>query len=227
MSCLDLFALLVWYWMCVQMQTKVAGTGKYSNVKSQVATGATAKNQQVFSVAQRAKMRNEKYFRIKPSELVGLIQQQSAISGGGQSMDDVQENIYSLMSGGAAAQTSSQSAAAATVNTVNELNVGISSESNYVVVDMRDNAEYRDWHIKESYSFPLMMLNQDKTIPELHRFKNKDGKMIVCYTSDERNGIQVANAMVDRGYENTYLLSGGIEKFIEDYPNLVEGMNVP
>ena len=33
--------------------------------------------------------------------------------------------------------------------------------------------------------------------------------------------------MVDRGYENTYLLTGGIEKFIEDYPNLIIGNNIP
>ena len=51
--------------------------------------------------------------------------------------------------------------------------------------------------------------------------------MIVCYVSDERNGIVAARAMVERGYENTYLLTGGIEKFIEDYPSLVEGNNLP
>ena len=72
-----------------------------------------------------------------------------------------------------------------------------------------------------------MMLNQDKTIPELFRFKNKEDKMIVVYVLDERNGIQAANTMVDRGYENTYLLTGGIEKFIEDYSSLVEGTNIP
>ena len=51
--------------------------------------------------------------------------------------------------------------------------------------------------------------------------------MIIAYTSDERNGILAARAMVDRGYENTYLLMGGIEKFIEDYPNLIIGNNIP
>jgi len=72
-----------------------------------------------------------------------------------------------------------------------------------------------------------MMINQDKTIPEVHRFKNKEGKMIIAYTSDERNGILAGRAMVDRGYENTYLLTGGIEKFIEDYPSLIIGNNIP
>ena len=74
---------------------------------------------------------------------------------------------------------------------------------------------------------PLMMVNQDKTIPEVHRFKNQEGKKIIMYVGDERNGVAAARTMVDRGYENTYLLTGGIEKFIEDYPNLIEGNNIP
>ena len=92
---------------------------------------------------------------------------------------------------------------------------------------MRDKDEYTAWHIKEAYSFPFMLLNQDKTIPELFRFKNKEGKMIIIYVSDERNGIIVGETMVDRGYENTYLLTGGIEKFLEDYSSLIEGNNIP
>ena len=71
------------------------------------------------------------------------------------------------------------------------------------------------------------MVNQDKTIPEVHRFKNVEGKRIIIYVADERNGITAARAMVDRGYENTFLLTGGIEKFIEDYSSLVEGNNIP
>ena len=113
------------------------------------------------------------------------------------------------------------------MNTVGVNQVGIASESNFLIVDLRDRTEYQAWHIKESYSLPLMMVNQDKTIPEVHRFKNVEGKMIIAYVGDERNGILAARALVDRGYENTYLLSGGIEKFIEDYHSLVVGTNIP
>jgi len=61
----------------------------------------------------------------------------------------------------------------------------------------------------------------------VHRFKNKEGKRIIAYVGDERNGILAAKAMVERGYDNTYLLTGGIEKFIEDYPSLIIGNNIP
>ena len=113
------------------------------------------------------------------------------------------------------------------VATVHSGSVGVTSESNFLILDMRDRDEYTKWHIKEAQNFPLMLLNQDKTIPELFRFKNKENKMIIVYVNDERNGILAGNNMVDRGYENTYLLTGGIEKFIEDFSSLIEGTELP
>ena len=47
------------------------------------------------------------------------------------------------------------------------------------------------------------------------------------YLMDERIGSQVATMMVEKGYENTFLLSGGIEKFLEEAAELVEGYSVP
>lgn len=44
---------------------------------------------------------------------------------------------------------------------------------------------------------------------------------------DEKIGIEVATKMVEKGYENTVLLSGGIEKFLEEATELVEGSDVP
>jgi len=132
----------------------------------------------------------------------------------GDSQEESKESIYQLMG-----ETK--------IQTVSSAQIGVTSDSNFLLLDMRDKDEYVKWHIKEAYSFPLMLLNQDKTIPELFRFKNKEDKMIIVYVNDERTGIIVGQSMVDRGYENTYLLTGGIEKFIEDYSSLVEGTNIP
>ena len=154
-----------------------------------------------------------------------MLQANMQPSGASPAEEESKESIYALMGGGGGGAAQPESAAASQV--VSEHSVGIASESNFLIVDLRDKAEYIAWHIKESYSLPLMLVNQDKTIPEVHRFKNIEGKRIVCYVSDERNGISAARALVDRGYDNTFLLTGGIEKFIEDYPSLVEGNNIP
>ena len=44
---------------------------------------------------------------------------------------------------------------------------------------------------------------------------------------DERKGCAAANLMSEKGYENVFLLSGGIEAFNEDFHHLVEGRDVP
>ena len=35
---------------------------------------------------------------------------------------------------------------------------------------MREPEEYKKWHIRESINYYHILLNQDKTIPELYRF---------------------------------------------------------
>ena len=45
--------------------------------------------------------------------------------------------------------------------------------------------------------------------------------------NDERKGTLAAQLFFEKGYENIYLLSGGIEQFLEEFPHLVEGTSVP
>lgn len=51
--------------------------------------------------------------------------------------------------------------------------------------------------------------------------------MIIIYLEDERMGTEIATKMVEKGFENSFLLSGGIEKFLEEFTDLVEGTDVP
>lgn len=51
--------------------------------------------------------------------------------------------------------------------------------------------------------------------------------MIIIYLEDERTGTEVATKMVEKGIENSFLLSGGIEKFLEEFTEMVEGTDVP
>jgi len=94
-------------------------------------------------------------------------------------------------------------------------------------LDLRDPDEYDFWRIKESINYPAANIGRDKVIPELFRFKNKADKLIIIYMGDERKGTAAANLMAEKGYENVFLLSGGIEQFNEEFNSLVEGRNVP
>ena len=94
-------------------------------------------------------------------------------------------------------------------------------------MDLRDPDEYDFWRIKESINYPAANIGRDKVIPELFRFKNKANKLIIIYMGDERKGTAAANLLAEKGYENVFLLSGGIEQFNEEFNSLVEGRNVP
>ena len=105
--------------------------------------------------------------------------------------------------------------------------LGITANTTFLLLDLRDPDEYDLWRIKEAINFPCANIARDKTIPELFRFKNQPDKLIVTYMNDERQGTQYAQLLSEKGYENTFLLSGGIEQFLEDHTEFVEGRSVP
>ncbi|TNV71970.1 hypothetical protein FGO68_gene5476 [Halteria grandinella] len=104
---------------------------------------------------------------------------------------------------------------------------GVSSETNFILLDLREEEDYAKWHIKEAINFPAPNISRDKTFAQLLRFKNKPNKLIVVYLSDERQGTQYAKVLFEKGFDNIYLLTGGLEKFLESSYELVEGEDVP
>ena len=44
----------------------------------------------------------------------------------------------------------------------------------------------------------------------MYRFKNVDGKIIVIVDSDESIAPTFATTMIQRGYDNVFVLSGGL-----------------
>ena len=66
--------------------------------------------------------------------------------------------------------------------------IGITAQTSFLLLDMRDADEYNLWRIKESINFPAPNIARDKMIPELFRFKNQPDKLIVVYMFDERQG---------------------------------------
>ena len=105
--------------------------------------------------------------------------------------------------------------------------LGITDQTSFLLLDLRDPEDYDFWRLKESISYPAANIARDKIIPELYRFKNKANKLIIVYMSDERKGCAAANLLAEKGYENVFLLSGGIEQFNEEFHHLVEGRDVP
>ena len=57
--------------------------------------------------------------------------------------------------------------------------------------------------------------------------KNMANKLIVVYHEDDKSGATFAKVLHEKGYDNIYLLEGGIESFYQQIPRLVEGLKLP
>jgi rhodanese-related sulfurtransferase len=93
----------------------------------------------------------------------------------------------------------------------------------YLLLDVRPQEDWRAGHIGQSSSFPALFLHQDRISPELFSFKNKAETLIVVYDESERQAAQSATLLIEKGYENVFVLDGGFRMFAARFPGRVEG----
>lgn len=93
-------------------------------------------------------------------------------------------------------------------------------ERPYLLVDLRDKDEFRMNHIVSAHHYPAAMLSRctNNESKELLIYKNHKGKIIILYDDDERIAPQAATIMVERGYNNIFLLSGGLKYAVKKFP---------
>lgn len=53
--------------------------------------------------------------------------------------------------------------------------------------------------------------------PEMLAFRNKPGHIIIIYDEDERIAPRAATTLVQRGYCNLFLLSGGLKVSVKEF----------
>ena len=211
------------------LNKKFKSNSKYDHVKSTLKSGKTVKDVEVISDKLVVKRKFENFKRIKSSTMEKLLSEQTAINtesiydlANDENNEEVKnipetESVYSLA-------TNISQVSAVTYNTEQ---LGITSDTKFILLDLREEDEFEKYHIKEAISFPAPNISRDKVIPELYRFRNKEDKLIVVYMKDERSGSSAAKTFYEKGYDNIYLLSGGIEEFMMAYPDLIIGAELP
>lgn len=98
-----------------------------------------------------------------------------------------------------------------------------SYEKPYLILDIRDRAQYDRGHLLQARSFPYTLLRRDQIPPELYNFRNKTGFLVIIYCDDEKVSREAAKTFVDRGTENIFLLTGGMNDFAGEFPCYIEG----
>jgi centrosomal protein CEP41 len=91
----------------------------------------------------------------------------------------------------------------------------------YLLLDLRDKDEYDQCHIISAINYPTAMLSRsiNNETPELLAYKNQPGKIIVVYDDEERIAPKAASTLVQRGYDNLFLLSGGLRLASKKFPD--------
>nr|XP_040018349.1 centrosomal protein of 41 kDa isoform X2 [Gasterosteus aculeatus aculeatus] len=93
----------------------------------------------------------------------------------------------------------------------------------YLLLDVRDRDQYDCCHIISAHSFPIATLSRTMNpyTKDVLEYKNAAGRIIIVYDEDERTAGQAATAMCQRGFDNLFLLSGGLKVIAQRFP---EGM---
>jgi rhodanese-related sulfurtransferase len=188
------------------LDRKVPVNPKYQGVQTKLDTGARWRDDVTFN---RPKRKNEFFGRVTADLLVQILDEN----------EDEEENLYNLASGGVEGRQVVYDAAATGGAG------GGTDELPYLLLDMRDQDAFEDFHIKSAAHFPATMLSRSTNCftPAVLRYINHPSNIIVIYCDDEKHGIAAAANLAEKNVNNCYLLSGGIQNFATTYASYING----
>ena len=147
--------------------------------------GKTMKDVTLISDQLIAKKKGEHFGRVKSTTLAKFLSEtnnEESVFGLMKTSEDKENcDTHSISS---SASLGAQSVTSAVTYTTEML--GITEETKFILLDLRDEDEYKKFHIREAINFPAPKITQDKVFGQLLRFKNNTDKIIVIYMDDER-----------------------------------------
>lgn len=186
------------------MERKVPKSNKYAHVSGVLNTGLTINKVKAVTSREYAKRRDEIFFRITRQQLYELYAEYEA---------DEYETIAET--GRGAHETH--------IVTYSE-DAKPTYEKPYLLLDVREADEFQTCHLLQARSFPYAMLRRDNFHPDIYRFRNVPERLIIVYCQDERISRMAAKDLVDRGIDNVFLLTGGMNEFAYEFPSYCEGV---
>eukprot|EP00949_MAST-11_sp_MAST-11-sp1_P002164 g2164.t1 len=206
------------------LQRRVPRNPRYAGVKSTLDTGSSMSKVGLISQREHLRRRDEIFSRVRPSTVAELIEEHAVPDESifrldeGSSASDVNENdslANSFMStmGGASPIKKATTAA------------DDSPMKPYLILDVRERELYSTCHISEARSYPSEWLRHDKITPALHTYKNRSNCVIIVYDNDGRKAAaKTTTLLVEKGFDNVFLMSGGLYAFGKHFPKLCKGV---
>ena len=95
-------------------------------------------------------------------------------------------------------------------------------QQDFLILDTRDQDAYETLHIVDAIHCPAQLVSSARNAAALYPYRRTPGKFLIVYAWDERPGIMAAQQIAESGFENVFLINGGLEEFARMFPNLVE-----
>ncbi|KAG5189748.1 Rhodanese-like domain-containing protein [Tribonema minus] len=189
------------------MERRIPENPRYAHVRSRLDTGLTVDKVKYVTAKEFLRRRDEPYYRVTPGQLFDLLSEYE---------QDLQEGVQDM-----ASKQDPDSHGPVVVTYTEEAEAAY--DRPYLILDLRTPEEYTVHRVAQARSFPIVMLNQDRMTAELFKFKNREGTLIVLYEDEERLACQAAQTLLHRGFDNVYVLSGGLQAFTHLHPDFIEG----
>uniref|UniRef100_A0A3P8PM84 Rhodanese domain-containing protein n=1 Tax=Astatotilapia calliptera TaxID=8154 RepID=A0A3P8PM84_ASTCA len=227
------------------MKKKIPKNAKYEHVKTRLDTGCslTKYMERLEEIKKNYRYRKDEIFkRLKVTTFAQLILQVASVS-------DLNENEKDSESHSPEGNSCSQNYLFTyIISGVGELNIDRNNQKMaselvsspeptdrpytdcpYLLLDVRDRDEYDCCHIISAHSFPIAMLSRTMNpyTKEVLEYKNAPGKIIIVYDEDERIASQAATTMCERGFENLFMLSGGLRVIAQKFPSGMTTGSIP
>ncbi|GFY65855.1 centrosomal protein of 41 kDa A [Trichonephila inaurata madagascariensis] len=90
----------------------------------------------------------------------------------------------------------------------------------YLLLDVRTKEEFLECHFKTARHYPSGMMSRTNAceIRELKQYRNVEDKIIILYDNDEYTAAKAANLLVQKNYNNVFLLCGGLKYASGNFP---------
>ncbi|ETK97087.1 hypothetical protein F441_00352 [Phytophthora nicotianae CJ01A1] len=211
------------------MEKRIPQNPKYKNTQSKIDSGTTVNKIRLISHKEFLKRRDETFRRITCRCLAELFNEYEDTGGASQP-----EMVARMVKGANGEFTMER----VPVSEGNQENCGpriVSYEADemedydapYLILDTRSKEEFAVNRIHRAKNYPTTFLNRDVLLPEMHQFKNQDSKLIILYDLDDKTVAQTAHTLVQRGFDNIYVLTGGLVDYADEYPEHIEGTPLP
>lgn len=214
------------------LDRKVKRNPKYSNVRSALDTGASMSKVDIITTRAYLARKSELFKRVSAPTVAELMDEH---------LEDPRESIFDIGAGAEhedadSSNTSGIPLAAPGSPSAGEPRVAVADPDDYsagfyvqdnkppfIVLDVREKHEFSQCRIACARHFPANDLKHDKITPELFYYKNRAQHVIVIYDLDDRMAREVATMFTEKGWENVFLLSGGLETFAHHFREKVKG----